>query len=93
MIQPNVWDAITAVRQIGNIGAHMDQDTNLIIDVEPKEARQLIHLTEALVRMWYIQRHEEEELMRSVTSTAEQKKEQRAKAKSEKFDNGKDTPA
>jgi hypothetical protein len=36
------WDAIDAVRSIGNIGAHMEKEINLIIDVEPDEAELLI---------------------------------------------------
>ena len=36
------WDAIDAVRSIGNIGAHMEKDINIIIDVEKNEAGLLI---------------------------------------------------
>jgi hypothetical protein len=34
-VDPDTWAAIDAVRQIGNIGAHMEKDINEIIDVEP----------------------------------------------------------
>ena len=32
-----MWQAIDAVRSIGNIGAHMEKDINLIVDVDPEE--------------------------------------------------------
>ncbi len=50
-------DAIDAVRKIGSIGAHMEKDINVIIDVEPMEAQKLINLIEILFREWYVQRH------------------------------------
>src|SRR5690606_14941785 len=34
-VAPDTWQAIDAVRQMGNIGAHMEQDINVIVDVEP----------------------------------------------------------
>jgi hypothetical protein len=43
-IDPLTKDAIDAVRKVGNIAAHMEQDPNLVIDVEPGEAGQLISL-------------------------------------------------
>lgn len=55
------WDAIDSVRTMGNIGAHMEKDVNLIIDVDPDEAAHLIWLIETLFEDWYIARHEKEE--------------------------------
>ena len=69
------WRAIDAVRQIGNIGAHMERDVNLIVDVEPEEAGELLQLIELLIEKWYISRHDEEELYKRVTELALAKKE------------------
>ena len=69
------WSAIDAVRQIGNIGAHMERDVNLIVDVEPEEAGELLQLIELLIEKWYISRHDEEELYKRVTELAIAKKE------------------
>jgi hypothetical protein len=52
------WEAIDAVRKIGNIGAHMEKDVNLIVDVEPEEAQLLIELIETLFQDWYVTREE-----------------------------------
>ena len=56
------WNAIDALRQLGNIGAHMEKDVNLIVDIDPGEADQLIHLIELLIKSWYIARHDEQAL-------------------------------
>jgi len=36
-VDSTMWQAIDAVRSIGNIGAHMEKDINLIVDVDPEE--------------------------------------------------------
>ncbi|MGT2429378.1 hypothetical protein ACU4HD_12705 [Cupriavidus basilensis] len=43
------WDSIEAVRKIGNIGARMEKDIDVIVDVEPEEAGLLIGLIESLI--------------------------------------------
>jgi hypothetical protein len=55
-VQPDTVDAINHVRQIGNIGAHMEADINVIVDVDPEEAQVLIELTELLFSEWYVAR-------------------------------------
>jgi Domain of unknown function (DUF4145) len=73
-VDPLTWQAIDAVRSIGNIGAHMEKDINLIIDVDPAEAAQLIWLIERLLYDWYIIRHEREESLKAIAALAEAKK-------------------
>lgn len=65
-IDPTTWDAIDAVRGVGNIGAHMEKDINLIVDVDPKEAQLLIGLIEFLLKDWYVGRHERAQQMKQV---------------------------
>lgn len=36
----------------------MEKDVNLIIDIDPGEARLLIELIESLIKEWYIDKHE-----------------------------------
>ena len=52
------WKAIDGLRKMGNIGAHMEKDINVIVDVDPNEAKLLIGLIETLVDDWYVTRHE-----------------------------------
>jgi hypothetical protein len=72
-VEPLTWDAIDGVRSVGNVGAHMEEDINLIIDVEPDEAAQLIWLIELLVKDWYINRHEREQGLKALTAVADAK--------------------
>jgi len=60
-LDPLTWLAIDAVRRVGNIGAHMEKDIDVIIDVDPDEAAQLIGLIELLLNDWYITRFERQE--------------------------------
>ncbi|MDO8385077.1 MAG: DUF4145 domain-containing protein [Polaromonas sp.] len=71
---PTTWSAIDAVRQIGNIGAHMEKDINLIVDVDPEEAGMLIDLIESLLEEWYIQRHNKNIKMQKIIEAAASKK-------------------
>jgi hypothetical protein len=68
------WEAINSVRHVGNIGAHMEKDVNLIIDVEPDEARLLIWLIETLFEEWYVARHNRDMKMRDLIKLAADKK-------------------
>ncbi len=73
-VDPKTWQAIDAVRKIGNIGAHMEKDINLIVDVEPGEAKLLIGLIETLINDWYIVKHNREESMKQIIDLAKNKK-------------------
>lgn len=67
------YNAIDSVRKIGNIGAHMEKDINLIIDVDKNESFLLINLLEILVDNWYIARHEKEERLAKIKTIADDK--------------------
>jgi len=78
-VDPITWQAIDSVRSIGNIGAHMEKDIDLIIDVEPKEAQLLINLIEILIKDWYIAKHERQKHLESIIDVAGKKKELKQK--------------
>lgn len=72
-------DAIDAVREIGNIGAHMEKDIDLIIEVDAGEAQALIDLIEMLFDEWYVARNRRQErLVRIVEINAAKKAEKAA---------------
>lgn len=74
-VDPQVKKVLNSVRQIGNIGAHMEKDINLIIDIDPHEAERLIKLIEYLIEQWYIKRHETNELLSSIVKINNDKQE------------------
>lgn len=74
------WDAIDALRKLGNIGAHMENDTSVIVDIDPGEAEKLLMLIEHLVQQWYVARHEEEELYNKIVDINDEKEKERKNA-------------
>lgn len=76
-VDPSVLLAIDAVREIGNIGAHMEKDINLIIDVDPNEAKSLIALNEMLLKEWYIHRYERNKQLEAIIGINAQKQSER----------------
>lgn len=65
--------ALNAIRRIGNIGAHMEKDVSLLIDVDPGEAEALINVIELLLEEWYIERHKRRERFASILAIDEEK--------------------
>lgn len=51
----------------------MEKDINLIIDVEPSEAKLLIGLIETLINDWYIIRQKRQESMAEIIAAAKNK--------------------
>jgi hypothetical protein len=72
-VDPLAWDAIEAVRRIGNIGAHMEKDINVIVDVDADEADLFIQLVETLLREWYVAREERTKRMGAIVAAASAK--------------------
>jgi len=56
-VEAETVDAIDAIREVGNVGAHMERDISVIVDVDPGEAQALIELMEMLFEEWYVARH------------------------------------
>jgi hypothetical protein len=79
-VQPDTLAAIEQVREIGSIGAHMEADTNVIVDVDPEEAQILIDLVELLFEDWYIARNDRTKHLAKILSVAEQKKQKQEPA-------------
>ena len=75
------WNAIDGLRKIGNIGAHMENDVNMIIDIDEGEAEKLGKLIELLMEKWYIARHDEEALLQNISAISAQKQDERKGAK------------
>ena len=73
------WNAINSLRSIGNIGAHMEKDVNVVVDVDPYEAERLLKLIELLLEKWYIARHDEEQLLTDIPNIAKDKKSLKSK--------------
>ncbi|OYQ90159.1 hypothetical protein B9T10_02230 [Wohlfahrtiimonas chitiniclastica] len=72
-IDHDVYSAIMGLKSIGNLGAHPEKDINLIIDIEPIEAQELIGLIEILIDDWYIARHNKQERLTKIKALSVEK--------------------
>ena len=77
-IDDQTGQAIDAVRKIGNIGAHMEKDIDVLIAVAPDEADLLLRLIEELLEECYMQRHERVERMHKILEVAQAQKVEQA---------------
>ncbi|WCM86664.1 hypothetical protein [Acidovorax sp. NCPPB 3576] len=62
-----------AVKSVGNIGAHPEQDVNLIVDVDPGEAETLLQLIHLLDIEWYVAKAEKQARIAKVMQLAASK--------------------
>jgi hypothetical protein len=85
-VTPESVDAIDHVRSIGNIGAHMEKDVNLVVDIDPDEAQALIELVEMLFDEWYVVRKQREDRLARVAAIGAEKAEARSGAPSVNLD-------
>ena len=74
------WNAIDALRKLGNIGAHMEKDVNLMVDVEPREAQLLVEMIETLIHEWYVVRHDRQQRLAAIVGVANAKRAQQKPA-------------
>lgn len=66
-------EAIDHVRSIGNIGAHMESDINLIVGVDAGEVAALTELIEMLFAEWYVSRNVRGQRLARLKAIAESK--------------------
>ncbi|WP_311817717.1 DUF4145 domain-containing protein [Enterococcus thailandicus] len=81
-VTPEVSRVLKGLKDLGNIGAHMEKDINLIIDIDPDEAKKLLKLIEYLMKEWYINRYEADQLFNDIIGIDEAKKDQKHNGKS-----------
>lgn len=73
-ISPETVEAIDHVRGVGNIGAHMEKEIDLIIPVDRGEAQALIELVEMLFDEWHGARQRRKERFAKIANIAGEKK-------------------
>jgi len=74
-VEPETIEAMRAVKDIGNIGAHMTEVDGTIVDVEPHEAETLLGLIEMLFSDWYVAREKRQARLDAIQQLAASKKE------------------
>lgn len=74
IIPASQYKVLHSLRQLGNIGAHLEKNVDLIVEIEAEEAEKLIKLIEYLFEKWYIEQKETEDLFDIINNTSEDKK-------------------
>lgn len=82
LVDPSTKKVLDALRKLGNIGAHPEKDINLIVDIEPNKAHKLLKFIELLMQKWYIERHDNEQLLQDILDLDKDKQDQRKPKKS-----------
>lgn len=72
-VDPDVKLVLDSLRQLGNIGAHPEKDINLIVDIEPGEAKTLITFIEYLLNEWYVKRQKTKQMMHTINQINDDK--------------------
>ncbi len=80
-IDSDTLNSITGVREIGDIGAHMEKAVDTIVDVHPEEADLLIGLIETLIDDWYVTRQKRRERNLALQTALRVKRESRKQSK------------
>ncbi len=73
-VTPEIVDALNALRNLGNIGAHPEKDVNVIVDIEPENAPIILNIIEMLFEEWYEARAKRQQKLQGITALADQKK-------------------
>lgn len=66
-------EALHALRQIGNIGAHMKKSADQILEVSPGEAKATLEVVEFLIKEWYVNSRRDDELLSRIIAAAKEK--------------------
>lgn len=82
-VDSDTLGSIRAVREVGDIGAHMEKSVDSIVDVEPEEATLLVELIETLISDWYVARHRRAERNRALQETVMAKRDAKKIAKNQ----------
>ena len=77
-IDKDFYNAIKALKGIGNIGAHSEKNINVIIDIEPGEAEDLLELLHLLDKEWYVTRANKQRTLQQISVINEKKKAQKS---------------
>lgn len=72
-----ILDALNATRQIGNIGAHPEDNIDNIIDISREEAEVLLKFIMHFIEEWYIRPHDVEETANELIRINNEKQKQK----------------
>lgn len=75
LITNEVKTALQTLKDVGNEGAHFNENSKLLQDIEPEDAQILLKFIEYLENQWYTSKHNSELLMASLNGLKKPKSE------------------
>lgn len=66
LVSSDQKSVLHSLRKIGNVGAHLEKDVNLIVDVTSEDAEKLLLVLEYFFNEWYISKHNTEVLFSDI---------------------------
>jgi hypothetical protein len=67
-VDPETWQAIDSVRQMGQVARHLEKGVNLIQEGDANEADMLLRLIDYLIDDWYVARENRMERLATIKS-------------------------
>lgn len=67
-VDPETWQAIDSVRQMGQVARHLEKGVNLIQEGDANEADMLLRLIDYLIDDWYVAREKRMERLATIKS-------------------------
>jgi hypothetical protein len=75
-VEPETVEAMRALKDVGNLGAHMTELDGIIVGVEEGEAEALLGLIEMLFNDWYVARDKRIRRLADIEAIAASKRDQ-----------------
>ena len=87
-VASEIFGSMDAVREISQVGAHPELQDDVVVDVEPDEARALKEFIELLFQLWYVRRDQRIQLLERTRLAGSQLKQRRQLANESKATEG-----
>lgn len=78
------FDILDSIRNLGNIGAHSENDLQLIINIESNDAKLILYCLEFLIEEWYIKSSERMDRIKQLKDLAKSKNNLRSSKRNNK---------
>lgn len=65
-LQNTLFDALMALKGLGNIGAHPGDDVTLDIELDPSDAQQAVTMIEVMLELTYLERERQNQALHNV---------------------------
>ena len=73
-VDTHLYDALHALRGLGNVGAHPEKDPDIVIDLNQEEAEQILRVLDVALKLWFVIPQQQANELKGLTELADEKK-------------------